>query len=97
MILYLAKIIEQTDLTNLPQTMLSGGSGGTVSKALQLVFGVMGAVSLIIITIGALKYIVSMGDPQSTAKAKNTILYAIIGLVISASAFSIVAFVIGRL
>jgi len=92
-----AKIIEKSDLTNLPQTVLSGGSGGTVSKALQLVFGVMGAVSLLVITIGALKYIVSMGDPQSTAKAKNTIIYAVIGLVISASAFSIVAFVVGKL
>jgi hypothetical protein len=46
--------------------------------------------------VGGLKYITSQGDPNATATAKNTILYAAIGLVVVALAQVIVRFVIGR-
>ncbi len=62
--------------------------------ALQLVFGLAGAIAFIIVVLGGLKYALSQGNPQETAKAKDTILYAVIGLVICVMAFSIVRFVI---
>lgn len=68
-----------------------------VANALNLVFGVAGAVAVIIIAIAGLKYVVSQGNPQETAKAKDTILYAIVGLVICMLAFTITSFVAGRL
>ena len=61
-----------------------------------LVFGIMGAVALLVITIAGFKYVLSQGNPQETAKAKNTILYALIGLVVAILAFNIVKFVVGR-
>lgn len=64
--------------------------------ALQLVFGLAGAIAFIIVVLGGLKYALSQGNPQETAKAKNTILYAVIGLVICVTAFSIVRFVIAE-
>lgn len=64
-----------------------------VDSILKLVFGVAGGVALLIITIAGFKYVLSQGNPQETAKAKNTILYALIGLVICATAFAIVSFV----
>ena len=74
-----------------PQTELGSGSFSTI---LQIVFGFASAVAIIMIMIAAIKYVTSRGDPQGVAKAKNTILFAIIGLVIAASAFSIVTFVV---
>lgn len=65
----------------------------TVVDILSLVVGVL---SVIMIIIGGLKYITSGGDSNSTQSAKNTILYAIIGLVIVALAQVIVRFVLGR-
>lgn len=66
----------------------------TIANGLQLVFGLAGAIALIVITIGALQYVISQGNPQSTAKAKDTIMYALIGLVICALGYSIVSFVV---
>ena len=62
--------------------------------ALRVVFGVVGAIALLIITLSAFRYVLSQGDPQSTAKAKNGILYALIGLVIAIFATVIVNYVV---
>ena len=57
---------------------------------------VVGIVSVIMIIIGGFKYITSGGDSGNVTGAKNTILYAIIGLVIVAFAQLIVQFVLGK-
>ena len=58
---------------------------------------VVGAVSVIMIIVGGLRYITSSGDSGNVQAAKNTILYAIVGLVIVAFAQTIVKFVVGRI
>ena len=67
-----------------------------IQSALQLVFGLAGAIAFIVVVLGGLKYVLSQGNPQETAKAKDTIMYALIGLVICVFAFSIVSFVINN-
>ena len=62
----------------------------------QLFSIVIGFIAVIMIIIGGIKYVTSMGDPNSINGAKNTILYAIIGLVISAIAQVIVRFVLTK-
>jgi len=57
---------------------------------------VVGVVSVIMIIIGGLRYITSGGDSNNVSAAKNTILYAIVGLVIVALAQLIVRFVLAR-
>lgn len=90
------KIFKPDDLTTLPQPPVAS-SDDVVTKVLQIIFGLAGAVALIIIMLGALKYVTSQGNPQATAKAKDTILYAVLGLVICILAFTIVKFVAGSL
>lgn len=68
----------------------------TIANGLQLVFGLAGAVALVIITVGAFQYVISQGNPQSTGKAKDTILYAIIGLVVCILGYAIVGFVVNN-
>lgn len=53
-----------------------------------------GIVCAIIIVIGGISYVTSTGDPQKTAKAKNTIMYAAIGLAITLLAAAIVNLVV---
>lgn len=67
-----------------------------ITSGLSLIFGLAGGIALIIVTIAGFKYVMSQGNPQETAKAKSTILYALIGLAVCAAAFSIVQFVIVR-
>lgn len=57
---------------------------------------VVGVVAVIMIIIGGLKYITSSGDSNNVTSAKNTILYAIIGLVVVALAQFIVKFVLQK-
>lgn len=57
---------------------------------------IVGVISVIMIIIGGLKYITSGGDSGNVSGAKNTILYAVIGLVVVALAQVIVRFVLQK-
>ena len=79
----------------------SGNSGATLGKIIsdivQILLILIGAVAIIMIIIGGFKYVTSGGDPNNTNSAKNTIMYALIGLLIAAFAEVIVHFVLSRL
>lgn len=65
-----------------------------VPTMLDLVFAVTASISVLMAVIGGFKYVASNGDPNQAASAKNTILYAIIGLIVVMAAYSIVTFVV---
>lgn len=67
-----------------------------VEDVLNIMAFAIGAVSVVMIIIGGFRYVVSGGDSAGVEGAKNTILYAVIGLVVALLAKSIVVFVIGR-
>lgn len=58
---------------------------------------IVGVVSVIMIILGGLKYITSGGDGGNVSSAKNTIIYAIVGLIIVALAQFIVRFVLTKI
>ena len=72
----------------------AGRVESAVSTAVDVFSIIVGVVSVIMIIIGGLKYITSNGDSSSISSAKNTILYAVIGLVIVVLAQAIVIFVL---
>lgn len=88
-----AAIVEKSDV-EIPQAAVNDT---TIANALRIAFGVAGGIAVLIITISAFRYVVSQGDPQSTAKAKNAIIGAVIGLVVSILAVGIVTFVLGHI
>ncbi len=69
----------------------------TIPTILNIVYAITGLLAVLFIAIGGFKYVTSGGDPQGTAKAKNTIIYACVGLVVVLSAFIITSFALGRL
>ena len=71
---------------------------GTIIKSIvnALLF-LLGAVAVIMIIIGGIKYTVSNGDSSQVSSAKNTIFYAVIGLIVAMMAYAIVNFVITKL
>ena len=85
----LAQVAVDQSQVGIPQGQLTDVS---VRNAMRLAFGVAGGIALLIITIAGFKYVLSQGNPQETAKAKNTILYALVGLVVTAMAYGIVTF-----
>ena len=68
-------------------------TGSFVGTLVNVLLFVVGGLSVIMIIVGALLYVTSQGDTSSVTKAKNTILYAVIGLVISILAYAIVNWV----
>ncbi len=65
-----------------------------VRRIINIFTIVVGAVSVIMIIIGGFRYIISGGDSSGVSGAKNTILYAIVGLVIVLFAQVIIRFVL---
>ena len=55
---------------------------------------IIGAVAVIMIILGGIKYTTSNGDSNQVTSAKNTILYGVIGVIVALLAYAIVNFVI---
>lgn len=72
-------------------------TGDQIQNLLSIVFTFMGAIAVIVVIIAGISYILSAGDPQKTAKAKDTIVYALIGLAVAILANTIVLFVVRRI
>ena len=71
-----------------------GDLGSIVTKIINVAMGVLGVVCVIMLIVGGYNYTMSGGDATKVTKAKNTILYAVIGLVIALLALAIVNFVL---
>lgn len=70
------------------------GDGGLFQTITNVLLFVIGAVSVIMLIIGGIRYVVSGGDSSAVTSAKNTILYAVIGIVVAILAYAMVNFVI---
>ena len=68
-----------------------------IGLIINAIIGFVAIIAVIVIIIGGINYTMSQGDPQKTKKAKDTILYGVIGLIISLLAFAIVNFVLNAL
>lgn len=79
------------DLTNLPKTP---ADGNTLRTVLNIVLVIMGAIAVLTVVVAGFRFITSQGNPSETAKARNAIIYAIVGLLVIIFAFSIVNFVV---
>ncbi len=69
----------------------------TVASAFKLALGVAGGIAMLVIAIAGFKYVVSMGNPEQAAKAKNAIIYALVGLLVCLVSFGIVNLLLDRL
>src|ERR1039458_6110223 len=78
--------------TGLPN--VNAGSS-EVHTALAIFFGIAAVISILMIVIGALAFVTSGGKPEESAKARETIIYAAVGLLVSLTAEAVVAFVLG--
>lgn len=76
----------------------SGGAqvGGIIKTIVEVLLMAVGAISIIMIVIGGIMFALSSGDAQKAAKARNTVLYAVVGLAVSLFASAIVNFVFNR-
>lgn len=87
---FLGSLLPNTDLPNVE-------AGSTqLQDILSVVFGLAGIIAFFIVVIAGFQLVISSGDPQKISKARQTILFAVVGLVVCSAAFTIVRFVVGR-
>ena len=77
---------------SLPQTQ-----GNTLQISFNIVFAIIGAIALLIIVLSGMRLVFARDNPENISKARNAVIYAIIGLIITASAAFIVNVIIGKL
>lgn len=65
-----------------------------IKNIVNILLFVLGAIAVIMIVIGGIRYTLSNGDSSAITGAKNTILYAVVGLVVALLAYAIVNFVL---
>lgn len=70
------------------------GPDGIFKTITNVLLYIIGAISVIMLIIGGIRYTVSNGDTAAVTSAKNTILYAVIGIVVAILAYALVNFVI---
>ena len=70
-----------------------GQVNGIIKTIVEVLLTAVGAISIIMIVIGGILFALSSGDAQKAAKARSTILYAVVGLIVSVFASAIVNFV----
>jgi len=69
-------------------------SAATLSDVLSWVYGVVGVLAVVFIIVGGLRYAASGGNAAGVTQAKNTITYAILGLILAILAYAITQFVV---
>ncbi len=87
-----AVVVDQSQL-GLPSTPLTEPK---IKIVLQIVFGIAGGTALLIVVVAGLRFVLSQGDPGAVTKNRNAVIYALVGLIVSALAYSIVTFVLDR-
>jgi hypothetical protein len=78
-------------------TTLFGGSTSIFTKVVNILLFIIGAVAVIMLIFGGVRYTLSAGREKEVEAAKNTILYAIIGIVVAFLAYAVVNWVIGAI
>ena len=84
--------VNASNTGNVPENI--DGNDGLVTTVVNILLWAIGLISVIMIIIGGIRYATSNGDSNAVTGAKNTIMYAVIGLVIAIFAYAIVNFVL---
>jgi hypothetical protein len=83
-------------LADLDLNPIQGSSADTghLQAIVNSVLAIAGAIAVLIVVLAGFRYIISQGNPNDVATAKNAIIYSLIGLVVIICAFAIVNFVV---
>ncbi len=73
------------------------GQGGIFTSIVNTALFAIGAVAVLMLIYGGIRYTISGGDEKAITGAKNTILYAVVGIVIAILAYAIINFVLSSL
>lgn len=68
-----------------------------IKSVVDLLFYVIGVIAVVVIIIGGIKFVTADGDSSKIKSARETILYAVVGLVVALMAYAIVEFTVNNI
>ena len=86
-----------TDIAKSNNNLNSNNLMTTLNTIINVVIGIIGFVAVMVIILGGVQYTTSAGDSGKVKKAKDTIMYGIIGLIVALMAYSIVNFILSNI
>lgn len=89
-----AEAMISADDAGIPTTPLTSA---TMNSILNAIFAIAGVVAVLFIILGGIRLSTSQGNSSNTQKGRETIIYAVAGLIVVIAGFTIVNFVVGRL
>jgi ABC-type Na+ efflux pump permease subunit len=78
-------------------TTLFDGTDAIIPRVINLMLFVVGILAVIMLIYGGIRYVISGGSEKGVAAGKNTILYAIIGLIVAILGYAIVGWIVGNI
>ncbi len=81
---------------SVPQNLFQG-SNNVFTTVVNVLLFIIGAISVIMLIYGGIRYTLSGGNSANVTAAKNTIMYAIIGLIVAFLAFAVVNWLLGAI
>ena len=73
---------------------LTDGNGSLITRIINFLLYLIAVISVVMLIVGGFRYVISGGQKEAVTAAKNTILYAIVGLLVAIFAYPIVVFVV---
>ena len=67
---------------------------GLIETITNVLLFIVGALSVVMIIVAGIFYVTSTGDSGKVSRAKNTLMYAIVGLVVSFLSYAIINWVL---
>lgn len=79
-----------------PPNAATGSLTDNIKNIINVMLLIIGIVAVIMLIVGGFRYVLSNGNEKAVSGAKDTILYAVIGIVVALLSFAIVNFVLAR-
>ena len=92
---YAAKITISAKDINVPTTTANVGVG--MVNIVKVLIGVIGMLAIVAIIAGGIQFALSTGNSKRVQQARETIIYAVVGLVVAIAAYAVVTFITGHL
>lgn len=82
--------------SNTDEGSVLSGPNSILRNGLRIFVFIVGFTSIVMVMVGGFRYITSQGDPGGLASARQTLIYAIVGLVIALASEGILRFIVDR-
>lgn len=91
---FLPSVVKANPLLTFPTNIPRNSLDELITKVSTAIISISATIAVWFLIVGAFQYVTSAGNPISIDKAKSTIFYAIIGLIVVILSYMVVNFVI---